>query len=124
MSKLTDDLFAIQGLMRLGASASVEQRAQLETLRAEIPAPIAAHFFRQLTNGRRGIAYVRNGVCGGCHLRLAHGLVHMLGRSNELLVCESCGAFVTLAPDAQAVPGPTPLPRAKRVTKKLAAIAG
>lgn len=117
MSKLIDDLFLLQGLVRNGDTASPEQREQIAKLRAEIPEPVAAHFFRQIANGQKGIAFVRHGVCGACHLRLSHGLVQMLARSNELMVCESCGAFVALAPDA-AVTAPVDLPRTRRVTKR------
>lgn len=126
MSKLTDDLLALQTLVRLGETASPAQKEQIEKLRAGIPQPIQAHFFRQIANGRRGIALVRNGVCGECHLRLAHGMVHMLGRTNDLLVCESCGAFVTLAPGegvAAQRPAVPVTPKARRVAKQAVAVA-
>ncbi len=120
MSKLTEDLLALQTLVRLGETASPSQKEQIEKLRTGIPQPILAHFFRQIANGRRGIALVRNGVCGECHLRLAHGMVHMLGRSNDLLVCESCGAFVTLAPGEapSARPALAATPKVRRVVKQ------
>jgi predicted nucleic acid-binding Zn-ribbon protein len=113
MSKLIDDLFRLQSLVRSAQPASPEQREQIERLRAEIPEPIAAHFFRQIATGQKGIAYVNHGVCSACHLRLSHGLVYMLGRTNELMVCESCGAFIAPAPAA--VTPPVPLPRVRRV---------
>ncbi len=122
MTKLTEDLFALQALIRLGETAQPAQRQQIEELRAAIPSPIAAHFFRQIANGRRGIAYVRNGVCGECHLRLPAAMVYMLSRTNEVLVCESCGAFVTLSPEARAAQ-PVATPKARRVAKKLEPVA-
>lgn len=131
MTKLIDDLFALQQLLTPGTQASPEQLEKINALRAEIPAPITAHLVRQIAGGRRGVVWVRNGVCGGCHLRLSHALVHMLGRTNDLMVCESCGAFVALAPES--VPAATPAlpPKKRRVVRKLqpaaretAAIAG
>ncbi|PTX94582.1 hypothetical protein [Opitutus sp. ER46] len=99
MSQLVDDLLTLQNLVRLGDAATAEQKGQIEKLRAAVPPAISNHFFRQLRGGRRGIALVRNGVCGECHLRLSHAMVHMLSRSNDLLMCESCGTFVTLSPE-------------------------
>jgi len=117
MSKLIDDLFLFQSVVREPSDGSSATALQIERLRGEIPEPIAAHFFRQIANGQKGIAYVRNGVCGACHLRLSHGLVHMLGRTNELMVCESCGAFVVQAPESL-VSAPLRIPRVHRVAKR------
>lgn len=122
MSKLIDDLFTLQQLVRGGEAASAEVRDRIEELRADIPEPIAAHFFRQMANGRKGVAYVHHGVCGACHLQLPHGLAHMLGHTNELMVCESCGAFLVLAPESCAVAAPATR-RARRVVKELATAA-
>lgn len=98
MSKLIDDLLVLQRLVQVGQSLTSEQKAQLESVRKNVPVPVASHFFRQVANGRKGIALVRNGVCGECHLRLPASMVAMLAKDNELLVCESCSSFVTLAP--------------------------
>jgi predicted nucleic acid-binding Zn-ribbon protein len=116
MSKLTDDLFALQTLLRLGAAATAEQREQLEALRSQIPAPMVSHVARQIAAGRRGIAYVRNGVCGECHLWLPHAMVYVLARTNEVLVCESCGTFVTPASESRVTP-PVALPKVRRVRR-------
>ena len=124
MTKLTQDMLALQTLLRLGDSTSLDQKAQIETLRNEIPAPILAHFLRQIALGRRGIALVRSGVCGECHIRLSHAMVHMLGRTNDLLVCETCGSFVALAPEeAAAAVKPVVLPKARRVKTPRAVLA-
>jgi predicted nucleic acid-binding Zn-ribbon protein len=120
MSNLIEDLLALQSLVRIGETATLQQKTRIEELRARIPAPIAAHFFRQITNGRRGIALVRSGVCGECHLRLSRAMVAMLGRTNELLVCESCGAFVALAPEEKAMLAPAP--RVRRVARTPVAV--
>jgi len=122
MSKLIDDLFALQELVRADTAALPETRDRIEKVRAEIPELIAAHFFRQIANGQKGVAYVRHGVCGACHLRLSHGLAHMVGRTNELMVCESCGAFIALAPDSSTGPR-LPSARSRRVAKRIEAAA-
>lgn len=120
MTKLIDDLLALQTILRLGDAASPEQKAQVESLRAAIPTPILSHFLRQLAAGRKGLALVRGGVCGECHIRLSHAMVHMLGRSNDLLLCESCGAFVALAPEEKTALASAPVaPKVRRVTRKV-----
>lgn len=120
MSKLIDDLLALQNLVRLGDAATPAQKEQIDSLRATIPVPVQAHFFRQIANGRKGIALVRHGVCGECHLRLSHAMVHMLGKTNDLLVCESCGSFVTLAPGETVA---RPMIKVRRVVKEREALA-
>jgi hypothetical protein len=42
----------------------------------------------------------------------------MLGHTNELMVCESCGAFIVLSPESCVVAAPAPR-RARRVVKEL-----
>ncbi len=125
MTKLIEDLLALQTLLRLGDTASPEQKAQIEALRPAIPAPILAHFLRQLATGRRAVAFVRHGVCGECHIRTAHSLAHLLRQSNDLMVCENCGAFVALAPEETSAPVAVaaPVVRRRRVAKKVPAVA-
>lgn len=121
MTKLIEDLLALQTLLRLGDSASPEQKADIEALRAGIPEPILAHFLRQLAAGRKGVALVRNGVCGECHLRISHAMNHMLGRSSDLFVCENCGAFIAAVPTETApvaTAAPAAKPRRRRAVKK------
>jgi predicted nucleic acid-binding Zn-ribbon protein len=99
MTKLIEDLLALQSLLKLGETATVEQKARIDALRSEIPAPVLAHFLRQLACGRRGLALVRNGVCGECHIRLSRAMLQVLAASHDLAVCECCGSFLTLAPE-------------------------
>jgi hypothetical protein len=121
MTKLIEDLLALQSLLRIGDTASPEQKAQIEALRASVPEPILAHFLRQLAAGRKGIALVRNGVCGECHLRVSHAMNHLLGKAHDLLICENCGAYLAAAP-VEATPAPaaamTQKPKRRRTAKK------
>lgn len=119
MTKLIQDLLALQTILKLGPAATPEQKDEIEPLKLAIPPAILGHFLRQLANGRRGIALVHHGVCSECHIRVSHATVHMLGRSNDLLLCENCGAFIALDPvDAAALAAPAaPLPKPRRVRK-------
>ena len=50
------------------------ERRQVEdainSVRAKLPQPILGHFDRQKSRGKLGIAPVRGGVCGACHLKV------------------------------------------------------
>lgn len=120
MTKLTEDLLELQSILRQGGSATAEQKARIEILRAGIPTPVLSHFLRQIAAGRKGLAIVRGGVCGECHIRLSHALVHTLSRSDDLMLCENCGAFVVLSPEDKAalVASAAVAPKARRVTRR------
>ena len=54
------------------AGMETAERRQVEdainSVRAKLPQPILGHFDRQKSRGKLGIAPVRGGVCGACHL--------------------------------------------------------
>jgi predicted nucleic acid-binding Zn-ribbon protein len=77
---------------RLIASSSLSPR-QI-ALRAKVPNAILGHFDRMLVQGRSGIAPLRNGVCGGCHIRIPRAHVAGMRGSHELDVCDQCGTFI------------------------------
>src|ERR1700730_14834486 len=45
----------------------------INSVRVKLRAPILGHFDRQKSRGKLGIAPVRGGVCGACHLKDATG---------------------------------------------------
>lgn len=96
---MMERLLALQTLLRLGDSTSPAQKLQIEQLRGAIPNPILAHFLRQHATGRKGIAWVRNGICGECHIRVSQSMTQTLAKVDDLVVCESCGAYLMLAPE-------------------------
>ena len=99
MNTPVDDLVVIGKILALGSKASSAQKAQLETLRAGVPPSVLAHYLRSLACGRRGVAVVRHGVCGECHLRVPHATVFSLIQPTDLHLCENCGCFLTLDPE-------------------------
>lgn len=76
-----------------GASAAPLTPRQVE-LRAVVPTSILGHFDRMVAQRRPGIAPVRNGVCGGCHLRIPRAHIAGIRGSHELDVCDQCGTFI------------------------------
>jgi predicted nucleic acid-binding Zn-ribbon protein len=88
----------------------------LRELRANVPAPVLAHFLRLIVQQRNGVAIVRRGVCSECHLRVSLALVSTLARSDDLHLCENCGCYLMLAPEEQAATLAAP----KRVARRVA----
>jgi predicted nucleic acid-binding Zn-ribbon protein len=63
-------------------------------LRAEVPTAILGHFDRMLAQGRSGVAPLRDGICGGCHIRIPRAHIAGMRASHELDVCDQCGTFI------------------------------
>ena len=116
MKATVEHLFRVQKLLRPGFAAVEEQQAVVRKLQAKVPAPILAHYLRMVENGRNGVAIVRNGVCGECHIRVPSGTLAGLASPKDLHVCESCGCYLLL-PDGETAGGramPGPAPRARQ----------
>ena len=56
----------------------------INSVRAKLPEPILGHFDRQKSRGKLGIAPVRGGVCGACHLKMPLRRVAELGNKGGL----------------------------------------
>ena len=102
---------------------SKETVSEIQALRKRIPTSILGHYDRLRARGKQGVAAVRNGVCGACHLQLPRGVVlHMQG-AHEMGVCDHCGAFIYL-PEPETITWQE-LPEAKkRPAKRQKATAG
>lgn len=98
---------------------ATEHPEVVEQLRATVPAPVLAHYLRLVAQGRKGVAVVRNGVCTQCHIRLPSSLAAVLVKEDDLHMCEQCGAFLILDPNAAPVAAPIekPAPKALRVRR-------
>ncbi|ACB74564.1 protein of unknown function DUF164 [Opitutus terrae PB90-1] len=110
------------------AQNQVTRRTVLKRLEEKVPAPVLSHYLRMVDQGRKGATVVRNGVCSGCHLRVASGIVAALARQTDLHLCDNCGAYLMLAPEEMpqshaAEPAPEPVavktrkPRVRRVVE-------
>ena len=91
------------------------ERRQVEdainSVRAKVPEPILGHFDRQKSRGKLGIAPVRGGVCGACHLKMPLGHVAELRhKQDDLALCDNCGIYIYLPPDEMVV---SPMPPAR-----------
>ena len=92
------------------------ERRQVEdainSVRAKLPEPILGHFDRQKSRGKLGIAPVRGGVCGACHLKMPLGHVAELRhKQDDLALCDNCGTYIYMPPDEMVV---SPMPPARK----------
>ncbi|MDO8543886.1 MAG: hypothetical protein Q7S40_25870 [Opitutaceae bacterium] len=115
MRKIIELLHAAQATLLKHAPGTAEHRLALQRLRAQIPAPILAHYLRLVEQGRSGVALVRHGVCSSCHIRVASGLVAALVKPEDVHLCDQCGCYLLLPeeeiPPPHAAPPPVVEPR-------------
>lgn len=89
-------------------------RAQLRNI---IPQPILAHYDRLAIRGKKGVAIVRNQVCTGCHMRLPIGTINTLLQGHDVQLCDSCGRYLYIPEQTEAVTQPAPIPASKPAPK-------
>jgi C4-type zinc ribbon domain len=99
MKQMLDSLLQLQNL-DLGIERVPPGGAGPEELRKKIPAQVLQHYDRLRARGKKGIAYVRHGVCGQCHMQVAVGLQAMLRRQDNVYRCENCGCYLYLMEEA------------------------
>lgn len=93
-------------------------------IRSTIPAPILGHYDRLRARGKKGVAMVRNGVCGECHMRAPIGVLANLIHRSDIQLC-NCGRYLYLADEAPSPPIATlDKPKRKPRVKKVVAPVG
>jgi predicted nucleic acid-binding Zn-ribbon protein len=115
----------IQNLLKLQTIEFGDEKGsekQIAELRGLIPEPILGHYNRLRARDKKGVAIVRNQVCTGCHMRLPIGVITVLMQDRDIQLCDSCGRYLYLEPQAAAPAEPVPAkPAKKRKTKAVAA---
>ena len=104
-----------RGMQLRKTGKETAERRQVEdainSVRAKLPEPILGHYDRQKSRGKLGIAPVRGGVCGACHLKMPVGHVAELRhKQDDLALCDNCGTYY-LPPDEMAL---SPMAPARR----------
>ena len=98
------ELLAYLQAFKLGpVSAKKESQKTITNLRETIPATILGHYDRLMQRGKKGVAIVRNGVCSGCHMRLASGIIGELLRGEDVVLCDSCARYLHIPVDFRTV---------------------
>jgi predicted nucleic acid-binding Zn-ribbon protein len=79
-----------------------EQKAQKQTQRAELATTYPKNTltrYEQLRGGKKGgpvIVPLKNGQCGGCHMRISPNLENEVKRGQVIMYCEHCSRIVFL----------------------------
>jgi predicted nucleic acid-binding Zn-ribbon protein len=99
MINIIDKLVELQNLRAASAPLSPTAQSLELAFRAEVPKPVLDHYDRLIASGKTGVAFVRHGVCGGCHLRLCSGTAAGLARHDDIYICDNCGRYLYMAPE-------------------------
>ena len=112
MKDLLQNLIQLQSI-EFGDDAGPKVEAAKAELRAKVPPQILGHYDRLVARGKKGLAAVRGQVCSGCHMQVPLGVVMTLRHGQDIQLCENCGRYLFLAPEAEvdaAEPAATPKP--------------
>ena len=100
MNKFIETMAVLQRNFPSPARRTAGVTKIISELRARVPAPVLAHFDRQLARGCKGVAEVHRGVCGGCHLRLPTSVSAHVSEDSDVPLCANCGAYL-MFPDEE-----------------------
>lgn len=120
MNELMQNLLELQTL-EFSQTKDKSAAALIAALREKIPAQIVGHYDRLRVRGKKGLAAVSNQVCTGCHMRLPLAVIMTLKHDQDIQLCDSCGRYLYLAPEAPAAPvtaTPPPKPARKSARRK------
>ena len=84
-----------------------EVEALLAARRAQIPPANLSRHDRLREQGKRSVAECRQGVCSGCHMRVATGQVPALLLQDTVQTCEYCGRVLYVT-EKQSIPAAAP----------------
>jgi predicted nucleic acid-binding Zn-ribbon protein len=90
--------------IEFGETKNAGDVAVIAELRSEIPSQILDHYDRLRARGKKGLAAVRNQVCGSCHMQVPLGVVMALRHGHDIQRCENCGRYLYLPEETMAVP--------------------
>ncbi len=114
MNPFIETMYVLQRRAQTNTRPADASPSGITELRARVPAPVLAHFDRLVALGRKGVAEVRNGVCGACHLRLPAATTAPGSNHDDLQLCENCGAYLVFPSAEEAVAAPVAVRRPRR----------
>lgn len=107
MKRIMADLFALQRLQLQTRIDQHDRKAEIEARREMIPGSILMRFDRLRMRGKKGVAVVRDGVCGECHIKVAIGTLGALASGTQVQTCGNCGRYLYLPEEDLACPMPS-----------------
>jgi predicted nucleic acid-binding Zn-ribbon protein len=123
------DLHRLEDQLSETKTGKAEIQSQLDAVRARLIPNILGHHDRMRARGKKSIAEVRNGVCFGCHMQVASGILSTVRRAEDIQLCAQCGRYLYIQeappaaaadPNAAAAPLADAPPADKPVKKKRA----
>jgi hypothetical protein len=102
MKQILENLLRLQNL-ELGLERAPAGSPTVEEIRKNLPAQVLQHYDRLRARGKKGVAPVRRGVCGQCHMQVAVGRLAQLRRQDNIYRCENCGCYLDFVEEAPVV---------------------
>ena len=119
MKNVMENLFALQTLQLQTGPGQRNREGAAETLRKTIPQAVLTRYDRLVAQGKKGVAVVRNGVCGECHISVAIGALAGLAQEGDIRTCGNCGRYLFLLPHEPVVAAPAILPPPAKAAKTI-----
>ena len=98
MKTKKSDLLEFQNLHLEWERARAPRKAKLQNamdrIKNRVPEYLVERVEEFISKGRMPLVPEIHGTCGGCHLMLPGGIANHLAATDELFLCENCGAFV------------------------------
>ncbi len=95
MKKIIENLFTLQSL-EFDPTPPPGTAKRIAPLRAEIPAPILAHYDRLRVRGKKGVSVIRGQVCAACNVQVPRNTILTLMNSEDIQICGNCGRYLCL----------------------------
>ena len=98
---LSKEEIAVQGEVKVWDSREVELGVKLKELRVvredaanKVDPEWKKRYEKVFSRKDRALVSVKDGVCGGCHMKLPRYVVHDTKRQVEIVTCEFCGRLL------------------------------
>ncbi len=91
---IVSNLLALQNLELAPEKTAPGREAQILELRSRIPRRLLAHYDSQAAHGRKGVAVIRDGICGECRQLVPASALNGLKNGHPIQFCIHCRRFL------------------------------
>ena len=117
MKIVLENLLALQNIELVPGKATPERDTQILALRSRIPQRLLAHYDSLMANGRKGVAVVRDGLCGECRQPAVNRTLDHFISSRPVPICLHCRRFLYW-PEPKAADQPVAVLRTRRTPRR------